>query len=60
MNSELNKPKILIKKKKIFMEDINKIIGLNKCFTKGSYVSYGVLKSEFTKTIDLFLAILLI
>ena len=38
------KPKILEKKKTIFTEDINNIIGVNKCFTKGSYNRYSLNK----------------
>ncbi len=40
-----NKPKLLIRKKNIFMEDINNIIGLNKCLTHGSYITYGLEKA---------------
>lgn len=40
-----NKPKLFIKKQNIFMEDINNIIGLNKCYTHGSFIKYGLDKA---------------
>jgi hypothetical protein len=41
----INKPKLFIKKKNIFIEDINNIIGLNKCYTHGSFIKYGIDKA---------------
>ena len=41
----INKPKLFLKKKNMFIEDINNIIGLNKCYTHGSFIKYGIDKA---------------